>query len=182
MVKDFFLHLSSSAWNWIKHNSWFMMIADLHSEHGLYGWFLTFNSVISCYESIIPNKSPLEKHPVPCISISLPSFLFKVSFSWFLNLSFTGFPFIVVYRIYVVFKICFLFLFLKLLNNIILNYLVKGQRNAVALLINKRVQCAVLGDNLKKDRMISVCFQGKPFNITVIQVYVPSKKAEEAEV
>ena len=63
-----------------------------------------------------------------------------------------------------------------------MNYLVKGQRNAVALLINKRVQYAVLGDNLKKDRMISVCFQGKPFNITVIQVYVPSKKAEEAEV
>ena len=44
------------------------------------------------------------------------------------------------------------------------------RRNEVALIINKRVQNAVLGCNLKKDRMISVCFQGKPFNITVIQV------------
>ena len=63
-----------------------------------------------------------------------------------------------------------------------MNYLVKGQRNAVALLINKRVQYAVLGDNLKKDRMISVCFQGKPFNITVIQVYAPTSNPEEAEI
>ena len=73
-------------------------------------------------------------------------------------------------------------LILKLLNNIILNYLVKGRRNGVDIIVNKRVQCAVLGDNLKKDRMISVYFQGKPSNITVIQVYAPSKKAKEAEV
>ena len=72
-------------------------------------------------------------------------------------------------------------LILKLLNNIILNYLVKGRRNGVDIIVNKRVQCAVLGDNLKKDRMISVYFQGKPSNITVIQVYAPSKKAKEAE-
>ena len=45
-------------------------------------------------------------------------------------------------------------------------------RNGVAIIVNKRVQNAVLGCNLKNDRMISVCFQGKPFNITVIQVYV----------
>ena len=45
-----------------------------------------------------------------------------------------------------------------------------------------RVQNAVLGCNLKNDRMISVCFQGKPFNITVIQVYAPISNAEEAEV
>ena len=44
-----------------------------------------------------------------------------------------------------------------------------------------RVRNAVLGCNLKDDRMISVCFQGKPFNITVIQVYAPTSKAEEAE-
>ena len=46
------------------------------------------------------------------------------------------------------------------------------RRNGVALIINKRVQSTVLGYSLKNDRMISVCFQGKPFNITVIQVYV----------
>ena len=63
-----------------------------------------------------------------------------------------------------------------------MNYLVKGRRNGVDIIVNKRVQCAVLGDNLKKDRMISVYFQGKPSNITVIQVYAPSKKAKEAEV
>ena len=45
------------------------------------------------------------------------------------------------------------------------------RRNGVAIMVNKRVQNAVLGCNLKNDRMISVCFQGKPFNITVIQVY-----------
>ena len=45
-----------------------------------------------------------------------------------------------------------------------------------------RVRNAVLGCNLKNDRMISVCFQGKPFNITVIQVYAPNSNAEEAEV
>ena len=49
-------------------------------------------------------------------------------------------------------------------------------------MVNKRVWNAVLGCNLKNDRMISVCFQGKPFNITVIQVYVPTSNAEEAEV
>ena len=45
------------------------------------------------------------------------------------------------------------------------------RRNGVAIMVNKRVQKAILGCNLKNDRMISVCFQGKPFNITVIQVY-----------
>ena len=56
------------------------------------------------------------------------------------------------------------------------------RRNGVALIVNKRIQNAVLGCNLKNDRMISVCFQGKPFNITVIQVYVLISNAEEAEV
>ena len=56
------------------------------------------------------------------------------------------------------------------------------RRNGVAIMVNKRVQNAVLGCNLKNDRMISVCFQGKPFNITVIQVYAPTSNAEEAEV
>ena len=49
-------------------------------------------------------------------------------------------------------------------------------------MVNKRVQNAVLECNLKNDRMISVRFQGKPFNITVIQVYAPTSNAEEAEV
>ena len=49
-------------------------------------------------------------------------------------------------------------------------------------MVNKRVQNAVLGGNLKSDRMISLRFQGKPFNITVIQVYAPISNAEEAEV
>ena len=49
-------------------------------------------------------------------------------------------------------------------------------------MVNKRVQNAVLGCNLKNDRMISVCLQGKPFTITVIQVYAPNSNAEEAEV
>ena len=49
-------------------------------------------------------------------------------------------------------------------------------------MVNKRVQNAVLGCNLKNDRMISVRLQGKPFNITVIQVYAPASNAEEAEV
>ena len=48
------------------------------------------------------------------------------------------------------------------------------RRNGVAIIGNKRVQSAVLGSNLKNNRMISVCFQGKPFNITVIQVYDPT--------
>ena len=56
------------------------------------------------------------------------------------------------------------------------------RKNGVAIIVNKRVQNAVLGCNLKNDRMISVCFQGKPFNIRVIQVYAPTSNAEEAEV
>ena len=56
------------------------------------------------------------------------------------------------------------------------------QRNGIALIANKRVQNAVLGCNLKNDRMISVCFQGKPFNMTVVQVCAPTTNAEEAEV
>ena len=56
------------------------------------------------------------------------------------------------------------------------------RRNGVAIMVNKRVQNAVLGWNLKRDRMISVCFQGKPLNITVIQAYAPTSNAEEAEV
>ena len=56
------------------------------------------------------------------------------------------------------------------------------KRNGVAIIVNKRVRNAVLGCNLKNDRMISVRFQGKPYNITVIQVYAPSSHAEEAEV
>ena len=56
------------------------------------------------------------------------------------------------------------------------------RKNGVAIMINKRVRNAVLGCNLKNDRMISVCFQGKPFNITVIQVYAPTSNTEEAEV
>ena len=56
------------------------------------------------------------------------------------------------------------------------------RRNGVAIIVNKRVQNAVLGCNLKNDRMISVCFQGKPFNIKVIQVYAPTSNAEKAEV
>jgi len=54
--------------------------------------------------------------------------------------------------------------------------------NGVAIMVNKRVQNAILGCNLKSDRMISVHFQDKPFNITVIQVYAPTGNAEEAEV
>ena len=50
------------------------------------------------------------------------------------------------------------------------------------MMVNKRVRNAVLGCNLKKDRMISVRFQGKPFSITVIQGYAPTSNAEEAEV
>ena len=56
------------------------------------------------------------------------------------------------------------------------------KRNGIALIVNKRIQNAVLGCNLKNDRMISVHFQGKPFNIAVIQVYAPTSNAEEAEV
>ena len=56
------------------------------------------------------------------------------------------------------------------------------RRNGVAIMVNKRVHNAVLGCNLKNDRMISVRFQGKPLNITVIQVYAPTSNTEEAEV
>ena len=56
------------------------------------------------------------------------------------------------------------------------------RRNGVAIMVNKRVQNAVLGCNLINDRMISACFQGKPFNITVIQVYALTSNTEEAEV
>jgi len=56
------------------------------------------------------------------------------------------------------------------------------RRNGRAIIINQKVQNAVLGWNLKNDRMISFRFQGKPFNITVIQVYGPTSNAEEAEV
>ena len=56
------------------------------------------------------------------------------------------------------------------------------RRNGVAIMVNKRVRNAVLGYNLKNDRMISVRFQGKPFNITVIQVYAPTSNTEETEV
>ena len=56
------------------------------------------------------------------------------------------------------------------------------RRNGVAIMVNKRVRNAVLGCNLKNDRMISVRLKGKPFNITVIQVYAPTSNAEEAEV
>ena len=56
------------------------------------------------------------------------------------------------------------------------------RRNGVSIIVNKRVQNAVLGCKLKNDRMISVHFQGKPFNITVIQPYAPTSNAEKAEV
>ena len=56
------------------------------------------------------------------------------------------------------------------------------RRNGVTIIINKRVQNAVLGCSLENDRMISVHFQGKPLNITVIQVYSPTSNAEEAKV
>ena len=56
------------------------------------------------------------------------------------------------------------------------------RRNGVVIMVNKKVQNAVLGCNLQNNRMISVLFQGKPFTITVIQVYAPTSNAEEAEV
>ena len=58
----------------------------------------------------------------------------------------------------------------------------KNPLEEVALIVNKRVQNAVLGYSLQKDRMVSVHFQGKPFNITVIQVYAPTTNAKEDEV
>ena len=56
------------------------------------------------------------------------------------------------------------------------------RRKGVAIMVNKRVRNAVLGCNLKNDRMYSLCFQGKPFNIMVIQIYASTINAEEAEV
>ena len=56
------------------------------------------------------------------------------------------------------------------------------RRNGVTIIVNKRVCNSVVGCNLKNDRMISIHFQGKPINITVIQVYAPTSNAEEAEV
>ena len=56
------------------------------------------------------------------------------------------------------------------------------RRNGVAIMVNKRIRNAVLGCNLKNDRMISVHFQGKPFSTTVIQVYAPTSNTEEDEV
>ena len=56
------------------------------------------------------------------------------------------------------------------------------RRNGVAMIVNKKVRNAVLGCNLKNARMISVHFQGKPFNITVIQTYAPTSNTEEAEI
>ena len=56
------------------------------------------------------------------------------------------------------------------------------RRNGVLIIVNKRVLNALLGCSLKNDRMISVCLQGKPFNSMVIQVYIPTSNAEEAEV
>ena len=56
------------------------------------------------------------------------------------------------------------------------------RRNGVAIMVNKRFRNAILGCNLKNDRIISVRFQGKPFNNTVIQVYTPTSNAEEAKV
>ena len=54
------------------------------------------------------------------------------------------------------------------------------RRNGVSMIVNKRIQNSVLGCNLRNDRMISVHFQGKPFNITVIQAYASTTNAEEA--
>ena len=56
------------------------------------------------------------------------------------------------------------------------------RRNGVSIIVNKRAQMQYLDTISKNDRMISVCFQGKPFNITVIQVYVPMSNAEKVEV
>ena len=56
------------------------------------------------------------------------------------------------------------------------------RRNGVALIVNKRVQNAVLGCNLKNDRMILIGFQGKTLNLTIIKIYAPTTDAEEAEV
>ena len=55
------------------------------------------------------------------------------------------------------------------------------RRNGVAITVNKKFRNAILGCSLKKDRIISVCFQGKPFSITVVQAYAPTSNTEEAE-
>ena len=65
---------------------------------------------------------------------------------------------------------------------ILFYYISSTSDHGVALVVKKRVRNAVLGHNLKNDRMISVHFQGKPFNITVVQVYAPTSNVEEAEV
>jgi len=56
------------------------------------------------------------------------------------------------------------------------------KKNGVVLIVNKRVRNAILGCNLKNDRMISICFHGKPFNITVMEVCAATTNAKEAEV
>ena len=62
-------------------------------------------------------------------------------------------------------------------------YFLKGlRRHGVAVIVNRRVRNAILGCSLKNDRAISICFQSKPFSITVIQVYSPATNTEEAEV
>ena len=56
------------------------------------------------------------------------------------------------------------------------------RKNGIVIIVKKRIRNAVLGCSLKNEQMISICFQGKPFNITVIQVYAPTSNAKEAEV
>ena len=74
--------------------------------------------------------------------------------------------------------------FFTIENNVCCEFVIYGLYyiEVSSLLVNKRVQNSVLGCNLKNDRMISVHFQGKPFNIMVIQAYAPTSNAEEAEV
>ena len=67
-------------------------------------------------------------------------------------------------------------------SNIRYSFCAANLKYGVAIIVNKKVRNAVLGCNLKNDRMISVRFQGKPFNTTVIQVYAPTSNTEEAEV
>ena len=67
-------------------------------------------------------------------------------------------------------------------HNIYYNGQESLRRNGIAIIVNTKIGNAVLGSNLKNDRMISVHFQGKPFNITVIQAYAPTSNVEEAEV
>ena len=66
------------------------------------------------------------------------------------------------------------------LHTVIWNFLLS--LDFLLLIVNKRVHSEVLGCNLKNNKMISVHFQGKPFNVTVIQVYAPTSNAEEAEI